>query len=235
MAENDFDLDGLARYLHLTPQQVDRLVSRGKVPGRKVAGKWRFSPAEIHHWMEGRMGLLEDVELAHVEGALARADNLETDELLLREMLAVETIAIPLQAKTKGSVISEMVQLASATGLLWDPDKMEDAVRSREQLQTTAMESGVALLHPRRPLSTILAEPVLAIGVSAQGIPFGGGRRLTDVFILICSTDDRGHLRTLARLSRIISSEELLSDLRHADDPTHVRELVAQAEADLAF
>jgi len=235
MAENDFDVEGLARYLHITPQQVDRLVTRGKVPGRKVSGKWRFSSAEIHHWMEERMGLLEDGELAHMEGALARADNLVTDELLLREMLSLETIAVPLTARTKGSVISEMVELAATTGMLWDPTKMEEAVRSREQLQTTAMESGVALLHPRRPLTNLLGEAVLAIGISAQGLPFGGGHRLTDIFFLLCSTDDRGHLRTLARLSRILGNEDLLQELRHSADATQVQELIAQAEADLAF
>ncbi len=70
MAEADFDIDRLARYLHLTPQQVDRLATRGRLPGRKVAGKWKFSRADIHHWMEERMGLLEEGELVQVEGAL---------------------------------------------------------------------------------------------------------------------------------------------------------------------
>ena len=233
MAENDFDIESLARFLHISPQQVDRLVTRGRVLGRKVAGRWRFSSAEIHHWMEERMGLLEDGELVQVEGALARADNIATSEVLLREMLSVDTIAVPLKAKTKGSVISEMANLAAQSGMLWDPDKMEEAVRTREQLQTTAMESGIALLHPRRPLSNILSEPVLAIGVSHQGIPFGGSRRLTDLFFLICSTDDRGHLRTLARLSRLIANEDLVTNLRNAVDQTEIHERISQGEADL--
>ncbi|MCP4192915.1 MAG: PTS transporter subunit EIIA [Planctomycetaceae bacterium] len=233
MTENDFDIEGLARFLHISPQQVERLVTRGRVPGRKVGGRWRFSSAEIHHWMEERMGLLENDELLQVEGALARADNIVTSEVLLREMLSTDTIAVPLRAKTKGSVISEMAQLAAQTGMLWDPDKMEEAVRAREQLQTTAMESGIALLHPRRPLSNILSEPVLAIGVSHQGIPFGGSRRLTDLFFLICSTDDRGHLRTLARLSRLISNEDLVTNLRNAIDPTEIHQRISQGEADL--
>ena len=67
MRREDFDLDSLAAYLHVTPQQVERLASRGKVPGRKVGGQWRFSSPEIHHWMEERMGLLEDDELQRVE------------------------------------------------------------------------------------------------------------------------------------------------------------------------
>jgi len=234
MTDQDFDIDGLARYLHISVQQVERLVSRGKLPGRKVANKWRFSGPEVHHWMEERMGLLEDEELSHVEGALARADNLDVQDLAIAQMLHPESIRVELEAKTRRSVIDEMTKLAAATGLLWDPEAIAAAVEAREELQSTAMDNGVALLHPRRPLSQILAEPVLAIGISHRGIPFGGSSRLTDVFFLICSRDDRGHLRTLARLSRLIAAENFLSSLRAAQDAHEVHELVRQAEAALA-
>ena len=77
----------------------------------------------------------------------------------------------------------------------------------------------MALLHPRRPLPQILAEPLLALGRTVQGIPFGGERgQLTDIFFLICSVDDSQHLRTLARLSRLISTESFLPALRSAAD-----------------
>jgi PTS system nitrogen regulatory IIA component len=234
MAENDFDIDGLARYLHITPQQVERLASRGQVPARRVGGKWRFSPAEIHHWMEERMGLLEDLELQQVEGALARADNMQAHEICIADMLHLDTIDIGLTGRTKNSVINQMCQLAASTGLLWDADAMADAVRSREQLQSTAMDNGVALLHPRRPLANILAEPLLVVGISPQGIPFGGSSRLTDIFLLICSCDDRGHLRTLARLSRLICEEQFLPRLRAASDAREVYELFCEAERALA-
>lgn len=234
MSERDFDIEGLARYLHISIHQVERLVTRGNLPARKVAQKWRFSRAEVHHWMEERMGVLQGDELTHVEGALARADNIASDDLAISQMLHLESIRVELVAKTKNSVIEEMTQLAAASGYLWDPDAMADAIRAREQLQSTAMDNGVALLHPRRPLSDILAEPVLAIGISAQGIPFGGSHRMTDVFFLIGSVDDRGHLRTLARLSRLLAGEGFLSDLRTAQDAHELHAIVSEAETKLA-
>ena len=101
-----------------------------------------------------------------------------------------------------------MVDLAAETGLLWDAEKMTAAVRERENLHPTALENGVALLHPRRPLQQILAEPLVALGITQAGIPFGESHGvLTDVFFLICSTDDASHLRILARLSRLITAE----------------------------
>jgi len=184
----DFDIDSLAAYLHLTPQQVAKLADRGELPGRKVSGQWRFSPAEIHHWLEERMGVLDDGQLARMEDALERTDAQAHDRpVTIDELLGPELIAAPLHARTKRSVIEEMCELAARSGLLWDSRKLAEAVRTREDMQTTALENGVALLHPRRPMPAILAQPLIALGRTGQGIPFGGSHgSLTDLFFLIC-------------------------------------------------
>ncbi len=229
MSQEDFDVASLAVYLHITPQQVEKLASRGKVPGRKVQGRWIFSFAEIHHWMEERMGVLEDGELQRVEASL----NPETHESPLTQMLAAESISIPLRAKTKRSVIEEMVSLCEATGMLWDADRMVEAIRAREELQSTAMPNGVALLHPRRPLSNALGEPLMSLGVSPSGIPFGGRRGLTHVFFLICSTDDRGHLHTLARLTRMFQNEQFVPQILEAESADDAKSIFDRTEAEL--
>ena len=79
-----------------------------------------------------------------------------------------------------------MVEVAARTGWLWDPEKVVEAVRQREEMHPTALDNGVALLHPRRPLPGILGQAFVALGVSSQGIPFGGSRSaMTDIFFLI--------------------------------------------------
>lgn len=231
--EEDFDVDRLAAFLHIAPAQVLRLANRGDLPGRKVGGQWRFSRAEIHHWLEQRIGLSDDSQLAHVEDVLQRAAHDEYQPTIV-EMLPIEAMAVPLPSRTRNSVISDMCHLAARTGWLWDVDKLIDAVRQREEMHPTALENGVALLHPRRPMPSILGQPFLAFGRTAQGIPFGGSRGvLTDVFFLILSTDDRGHLRTLARLSRIVNDPATLSAIRQAADAEAVRTAIAQREAQL--
>jgi PTS system nitrogen regulatory IIA component len=231
VSDADFDLDRLAAYLHLAPAQVAKLADRGKIPARKVAGQWRFAPGDVHHWLEDRIGLSDDDELAQMENVLGKSAGPEEERPCIAAMLPVEAIAVPLEARTRGSVITEMAQLAARTGWLWDADRMAEAVRSREDMHPTALDIGVALLHPRRPLAGILAQPLVALGLTSQGIPFGNVRGgLTDVFFLICSIDDRGHLRTLARLSRLISDGALLDALRHAASPTEVHRLIAERE-----
>lgn len=235
MAGEDFDIAALAVHLHLTPQQVLRLAERGQIPGRKVAGQWRFSQADVHHWLEERIGLSDDEELVQMEDALQRsAPADQQQEISVLELLPFEAVAVPLLARTRNSVFTSMVELAAQTGWLWDPEKMIEAVRTREDMYPTALENGVALLHPRRPMPNILGQAILALGVSRSGIPFGGNRgALTDVFFLICSVNDREHLRTLARLSRILGYPGFLESLRQAPDPAAARRLVAETEAAL--
>ncbi len=234
MSNSDFDLDQLAAFLHLGPQQVARLADRGKVPGRKVGGQWRFSQAEIHHWLEERIGLSDDEGLAQVESVLERSAGAGEQQPTVAEMLLIDAIAVPLAARTRGSVITSMVGLAEGTGLLWDARKMSDAVRAREDMQPTALDSGVALLHPRRPLPNILGQEFLALGRTSQGIPFGNRGGLTDIFFLICSVSDHGHLRTLARLSRLLSDPEVLAAIRQATDPRELHCQIVERESQLA-
>lgn len=232
MTDSDFELQGLAEYLHLPQMQVLRMADRGQLPGRKVSGAWRFARAEIHRWMELRIGEADEGELERLAGVLDRTAKAQRLEMFtLDELMPLEAMAVPLHARTRSSVIATMVDLAAVSGWLWDPAQMVEAVRLREELAPTALDNGVALLHPRRPLKSILAQPMLAFGRTEQGIPFGAQRGgLTDMFFLVCSVDDQQHLRTLARLSRVINDQAFLEQLRQAADARAARTLLLARE-----
>ncbi len=225
----DFDLAALAAYLHITPDRVLKLATQGKLPGRKLAGSWRFSEAEVHHWLEDRIGASDDGELQQVEAALDRSGR-DQSQWSVAALCSTERIAVPFLARTRGSAIRDMCHLATNGGLLWDANTMAAAVQSREELHPTALDNGVALLHPRRPQSSVLADSVIALGVCPQGIAFASRGQLTDIFFLICSYDDAIHLRILARLSRMISQSEFLSQLRDASSPAAAQQAIVAAE-----
>lgn len=231
MQRSDFDIDSLAAFLHITPAQVTKMVERGRLPGRKVGGKWRFSAAEIHHWLEERIGASDDEDLVAVERILDRGGD-EATEISLAEVLTTATIAVPLSARTRSSVITSMCQLAAQSGWLWDPQQMADAVKARESLHPTALDNGVALLHPRRPQIAILAQAVVALGITSHGLPFGGPVP-TDLFFLLAATSDAEHLRLLARVSRIIGMPEVLPRLRGATSADEALEVLLSADASI--
>lgn len=235
MAREDYDIASLSAYLHQDPQKVKKMAERGKIPGRRVGGEWRFSRGEVHHWLEQALLGSDQAEATRIENVLDRTTNAEDiEEYTIDVLLPVEAMAVPLAARTKNSVIKVMTNLAADTGWLWDPDGMAEAVKEREELYPTAMDGGLALMHPRRPLASMLGRPFVAFGRTGRGIPYGApGGGLTDLFFLIMSTDDAGHLRTLARLGRVLGVPGTLDEIREAPDLLSVREIMLVNERGL--
>src|ERR1700678_3322485 len=103
------DLDELARYLSRDAREVSKLASRGHLPGQKVAGQWRFARAEINHWLETQLPGYTEKELSDLERA---EPHFAQAEPLISSLLAEGSIAVPLAAGTRGSVLRELVRLA---------------------------------------------------------------------------------------------------------------------------
>ena len=65
---------------------------------------------------------------------------------------------------------------------MWDALAMAEAVKAREKMHPTALDCGVALLHLRRPQTSILSDSVLALAVCPSPLPFSDTGHLTDIF-----------------------------------------------------
>jgi excisionase family DNA binding protein len=46
----------VARYLRVHPATIYRLLSKRTIPAFRVAGEWRFRPAEIARWQREQQG-----------------------------------------------------------------------------------------------------------------------------------------------------------------------------------
>jgi PTS system nitrogen regulatory IIA component len=232
MGSDMMDMEQLAAYLQRDVREVGKLASRGHLPGHKVGGQWRFARAEINQWLENQLQTYSEKQLAELETAPGGPS--EVGEPLLASLLSEASIAVPLPASTRASVLRELVNLAEQTWQVYDPEAVLEAVRQREELSSTALPSGVAIPHPRRPLPAALGESVLAYGRTVSAIPFGaphGG--LTDVFFLVCCRDDRTHLRVLARLTRLLMRPGFLDELRAAQTASESWETIRTAEQQL--
>src|SRR5262249_23502447 len=138
-------------------------------------------------------------------------------EAVVSSLLSQACMAVPLVAATKASVLRELVRLAEQSWQGYDPAGLLDALKLREEMGTTALPSGVAIPHPRRSLPSVLRDSLPASGRPATGIPFGAAHgALPDIFSLVCSRDERSHMRILARLSRLLLRPGFVDDLRAA-------------------
>ncbi len=218
MPYRNMSLEDFARHVGMDAREVRKLAERGKLPGQKVGGEWRFNRARVTEWMQQEMPSLGSERLIEIERAMEAGHDDSSEAvsvakgMIVTDLIGLEGIAVSLPANTKSSVLRELVRLAEKTGLLYDAEGLLEALEARESLCSTAMPMDVALPHPRQPMPYVSAEPLVCVGRIPRGIGFGSSDgKLTHLFFLICCHDDRHHLRVLARLVRILSEEVIAS------------------------
>jgi len=231
MGNDMMDMEELAAYLRRDVREVGKLASRGHLPGHKVGGQWRFARAEINHWIEKQIPGYTDKQLADLESLATRGSQ---KGALIANLLSEVSVAVPLGATTRASVLKALLNLAEQTWLVYDSEAVLEAIRSREELGSTALPGGVAIPHPHRPLPAALGDSVLAYGRTLSGLPFGAPHgELTDIYFLVCCRDDRTHLQVLARLTRLLQRPGFLDELRSVDTAAESYEKIIQAEQEL--
>lgn len=229
MSHESYTVDELARQLGRDRREIEKLVNRGRIPGRKVGGEWQFHPTEITHWLEQEMRAFTDQQLEAVEEC-QQSSELDAD-IPVSTLLHPDLVQVPLDGRTKRSVLENLIEVAGRTWQIWEPATVLKAVQEREDVFSTADERGIAIPHPRNPLPDVLGQSIIAFGRTLSGIPFGGANRsLTDLFVLVACRDSRTHLHVLARLGRILRTPGFLEELRAAPDSGSAFELICQAD-----
>ncbi len=220
MPYRTFNIGEVARYLHLQPADIERLVKNQDIPVERHGERLVFRQVEVDAWASRRILGLEGRPLAEYHRKTSSdVRQMVRQEAILPEMLGPEFIAPALPAKTKASVLREMATLAERTGRVWDRPGLLAGLTAREKLCSTGVPGGMALLHTRNAEGYLFESAFIVFGRTVQKIPFGapdGGP--TDLFFLVACPDDRLHLHTLARVCLMAQKTELLVELRAAAD-----------------
>lgn len=226
MPYRNLTIDELASQIGMDAREVRRLAEKGELPGQLVGGEWRFNRAQMQDWLQQQMHSLDQPDIRRLE----QATSVEPDQPFLAALLRPEAVEVELRAKSKASVLRELVTLAERTGLVYDRAALIEALEERESVGSTGLSEGVAMPHPRRPLPWATAEPLLCVARVPAGVHFAApDHRLTDLFFLVCSHDERHHLHVLARLSQLLKTD-LPGAIREAEDGRQARRVLLEAE-----
>lgn len=233
MSHRMLNLDEAAHYLHLARAELETLVRRREIPVELLGERIVFQKKGLDSWASQRIMKLRDAGLKdfHHRTTTRRAVNLEARHAIMPELLHTSFIAPALHSRTRASVLRDMVALAERTERLMDPKDLLASLREREDLCSTALPGGVALLHPRHHDPYMFTETFVAFGRTVQAIPFGAPDGSgTDLFFLLCCQDDRIHLHVLARVCCMCHHTALLAGLRAAHDAADLHALILHAE-----
>lgn len=151
----------------------------------------------------------------------------------LSEMLAPERIAFAPTALEKRDALGTLARLL-AKGCSVPEESLRRALREREELQSTGIGEGVAIPHAA---VAELDHPVAALLLVPAGLDFGAidDAKVHHIFAVVGPKREVGeHLRTLARISKLLRSAEFRARLLGSLEPAAAFELVSHEEQERA-
>ncbi len=150
----------------------------------------------------------------------------------LTEYLMPTLVKVPLDSADKTSAITELVDLLSTGGHANARDDLLKAVLDREAQRSTGIGRGFAIPHAKCGAVTKL---VIAIGRTSSPMPFAAvdGRPVRLIALLASPPNaTSAHIQALAKLSRLVTSDAILSELLAAESADQLYGVIARNDVE---
>jgi len=148
----------------------------------------------------------------------------------LSDLLAPERIRVPLRSRDKEDVLRELVQLLPSASDGERAEQILEAVVEREKRMSTGIGQGVAIPHGKTDLVPGME---MAFGIASEPIDFESldGDPCAIFFLLVSPPELTGpHIKALAQISRMLTSDAVRDELARATDPGAVLALFRRHE-----
>jgi PTS system nitrogen regulatory IIA component len=153
----------------------------------------------------------------------------------LAELMREDLICTDLSEQSKESVLQALVDQLVDQGEVDNGDEVLRLLLERERLMTTGVRSGFAVPHA---FSEHVRRSVVTLGYVADGVDWEAldKKPVRYVFLMLGPPASAGsHLRLLARLSRLLSSQVFVHRLTEAKTPVEMLAVIKKTEAELAL
>jgi PTS system nitrogen regulatory IIA component len=148
----------------------------------------------------------------------------------ISELLNPEAIVTELQATNKPDALAELADALVACNPSLPRAKVIGVLQDREKLGSTGIGDGVAIPHGKLEG---LPGLMLAFGRSRKGVNFESmdGQPAHLFFLLIAPEESVGiHLKTLARISKLLKDSSVRQKLFEAADQTAIYQAILDEE-----
>jgi len=182
-----------ARLLQVSEKSIYRWVKQEQIPAYRIHGQHRFNQAEVLEWATARRMQLEPEAYCEPETAAAPLPR-------LLDALTAGGIIYRLGGNDRDGVLGSLVDnLRLQDGV--DRDYLLKVLIAREELASTGIGDGIAILHPRNPVLLHTTQPLVTLAFLENPVDFGAldGRPVEILFTVISPTL-RAHLHLLSML-----------------------------------
>ncbi len=148
----------------------------------------------------------------------------------IAELLREEMVIPRLSGESKEEILAELTQAVAAGYSEIAPADLLEVLREREKLGSTAIGEGIAIPHGKLPT---VKRVIGAFGRKPEGVNFDSldGQPTRLFFLLVAPEDSAGaHLKALARVSRVLKSEELRGRVLAADSRAEIYRAILEED-----
>ena len=148
----------------------------------------------------------------------------------LSDFMREELVLLDLLSDKKEDTIKELISPIIKKKFTNSEDTLNKAVLNREERGSTAIGNGVAIPHAEIPS---IKEKIIIFGRSKKGVSFNAiDNKPVNLFFMIISPSREicPHLKTLARISRLLRNKAFRDNLMSATSSEDIIKLIAMEE-----
>jgi len=217
MAKSYLTIKQAAAYLKVTDSVIKEIIRSGVFHTTKRGNSFVIDKAEVDEWMANLNE--REIELLALKRSVCR----------FSDYFKPKFIHLNFEADNKYEAIAEMSKIAKELKIVKDHRWLYQVVVAREELVSTAIGKGVALLHPRHLHPSKVKKPSIIFGRSAKKIEFDAvDNKPVNTFFMLLLHDDQQHLFSISYISKLLMNEKIIEKLKTTDDQDEIYQLLTK-------
>jgi len=215
MAKKFLSKSETARLLKVSERVVQEMINTNSFVSKLIGKAVKIDADSLNEWMEN----LSESE----EKLLA----LKRVICHFEEYMRPENIYLDFHADNKYEAIRILSEKAKDLRLVRDARWLYEVVVAREELISTAIGNGVALLHPRHLHPSKIKSPSIIFGRTEDGVDFDApDNKPVNVFFMLLLHNDKQHLFSLSYISKLIVNPNILLELGTAKSLNDIHKIL---------
>ena len=215
MKKEMLTVNEVAKFLKVSPNIIQEMINDNVFVASKSGNTLKVNKNEIDEWL-AKLNESEENMLA-----------LKRTVCRFQDYFITENIVMNFEADNKYEAIAKMSIHAKDLKIVRDHRWLYEVVVAREELVSTAVGQGVALLHPRHHHPAKIKRPSILFGRCEEGVEFDApDDKPVKVFFMLLLHNDKQHLFSLSYISKFILKDGNLNKLLDAETPEEIVRLL---------
>lgn len=218
----------VAEILSVSEKTIYRMIQSESIPCVRIGGQWRFDRMDIMSWLEDKRCLACGTPVPAAGRRVEMGAPVSISSLIRRGGVFTD-----LPGQSREAAVHCCLQEISARVPSLEGADLFGSVMEREDLCPTAIGHGIAMPHPKEPVSLAWGACVSLCRLHGR-VPFGpSDNDEVDTLFYIFYSSRRHLLRTQSRLMRLLWDDEVREAVTGALATEVLLRIISRKEAEI--